>query len=330
MTTRLRLMWLCLALTLALTGCDDDASVQTDGQTAPAEAQDDEAPEETSDSEADEPKEPVIERSLLWRVDGDNGPLYLFGTIHGGVDADFDDLPLEVQQALDASKVVVLEADVDNVDPTAVAGQAMLPTDESLREKLGDEHWKKLTRHSTQSPMMLDLLQPWAAYMELARSWLGDGEPVDKIISARARQGDKELVYLETVEEQLGIVREAVTLELFREFLDEVEEHEEMTEQLIEAYKAGDAGRLEEVAMPEDQLGKYPELYEALFDQRNRAWVPKLEELLEGGGAFVAVGAGHLVGEASVNALLEERGHSVERVAAAEAEEADPAAAAAE
>ena len=51
-----------------------------------------------------------------------------------------------------------------------------------------------------------------------------------------------------------------------------------------------------------------------ILGKRNRAWVPQIEQLHADGGAFVAVGAGHLVGPANVVDLLAERGFTVTRV----------------
>ena len=49
-----------------------------------------------------------------------------------------------------------------------------------------------------------------------------------------------------------------------------------------------------------------------LVDDRTRLWVDKLVTL--GGGAFVAVGVSHLVGDKGLPALLAERGYRIERV----------------
>jgi uncharacterized protein YbaP (TraB family) len=51
-----------------------------------------------------------------------------------------------------------------------------------------------------------------------------------------------------------------------------------------------------------------------VFD-RNRDWIPKLEEILAAGGAFIAVGADHLTGGRGVIALLAGRGYQATRVA---------------
>ena len=52
----------------------------------------------------------------------------------------------------------------------------------------------------------------------------------------------------------------------------------------------------------------------ATFTVRNRAWLERLLPELRRGGAFVAVGLAHLVGEGSLLALLRAEGLVIERV----------------
>jgi len=51
-----------------------------------------------------------------------------------------------------------------------------------------------------------------------------------------------------------------------------------------------------------------------LLSARNERWIPFLEQLAHEGGAFVAVGAAHLVGKDGVVALLRAHGYRVARV----------------
>jgi uncharacterized protein YbaP (TraB family) len=80
-----------------------------------------------------------------------------------------------------------------------------------------------------------------------------------------------------------------------------------------EAWLTGDLARLEH----EELSGVLadPELHEALLAGRNRAWVPRIARVLESGRRpLVAVGAGHMMGEDGLPALLAAEGYTVKRI----------------
>ncbi len=314
--TRQLLTLLTLVL-LALAGCDKEPARKP---AEPADAKLVEAPDEdATDEPADEDAQadaPLIERPLLWKVEGPNGPLYLFGTIHGGIPGlSWEDFPDEAHQALDQAEVLVLEANLADVNQQEMAKKTMLPTSKSLKEMLGEEAFSTLVEETGQNAMVLDLLQPWAAYSELSRKLVGEGQPVDKMVESKAKASGKELVYLESVQEQVDLLQDAVTASLLSDMLKDLERQEQALDAMIAAYRAGDAQSLAAAAFDPEEVKKHPELYEVLFDKRNKAWVTELEKLIERGNVFVAVGAGHLVGDSSVNKMLEEKGYEVERVA---------------
>ena len=83
--------------------------------------------------------------------------------------------------------------------------------------------------------------------------------------------------------------------------------------QMVDYWRRGDAEGLARLVI-EDELKKYPEfadLHRRMFDDRNRAMTGKVLEMQQKGGTyFVVVGAGHLVGDQGIVAMLKERGQS--------------------
>ncbi len=269
-------------------------------------------------------EESPLERPLLWRVEGDKGPLYLFGTVHGGIaDLNWRNLPTEVREAIKASDTVVLEADNDKIDPQTMRKMAMLPRHKSLENILGEKHFRILVRESNFPPRLLRRLKPWAAYMMVTREGLGEGRAVDEVVKIGARVEDKKLEYLETVNEQLELIRTLYDIDTIRTSLEQAEYNEEVLARMLTAYRKGDAQAMEqaafrpkEVLTDPDELEKFEAMNDKVFTHRNRNWIPKLERLMQRGPTFVAVGAGHLVGDNSVNKRLEQKGHDVVRVPA--------------
>ena len=81
--------------------------------------------------------------------------------------------------------------------------------------------------------------------------------------------------------------------------------------ELISMWKQGDVVGLRKLVL-EDELSRHPEfrpLQERLFDTRNRAMTDRILQLQrQGGDHFVVVGAGHLLGDQGIIALLKKRG----------------------
>jgi uncharacterized protein len=88
----------------------------------------------------------------------------------------------------------------------------------------------------------------------------------------------------------------------------------ERTLALLRAWARGDVDAIGAAAASE--LAAFPVLEAQLIDGRNVAWADRLTAHAQStrGTAIVAVGAGHLAGEASLDRLLAERGFTVRRL----------------
>ena len=83
---------------------------------------------------------------------------------------------------------------------------------------------------------------------------------------------------------------------------------------MVSAWASGDIGAIDRIMVAELKDAS-PALYQALLVDRNSDWADQIQTLLQGSGtAFIAVGAGHLTGDDSVQAILKQRGVTVETV----------------
>ena len=81
---------------------------------------------------------------------------------------------------------------------------------------------------------------------------------------------------------------------------------------MVDAWKRGDADSLARLMNEEEDE---PELMERLLTNRNKAWADWVKARLDKPGTvFVAVGAGHLAGNGSVQEQLATRGIATTRV----------------
>ena len=261
----------------------------------------------------------------LWHVKGQKGELFLFGSIHI-LPADLDWQKGVIANAIDRSDVFVFEIPLDESAQarlgSLIADRGQLPKGASLRAMLSPAARADLDADAALagvSPRSVDRLRPWLAELMLVTSRMAkeNASPesgVDVELEETVRRQNKELRYLETLDQQINLIvpsdpkLELVEFEVsLKEFRTEKDEFSE----LIRAWQTGDTKALDQLLNGE--FKNEPEARKALLDDRNRAWVPKLEAMLkEKKTFFVTVGAGHLLGRNSVPELLREDGYNVE------------------
>lgn len=259
----------------------------------------------------------------LWSLKGRTNTIYLLGSVHFLRPS--DSLPSGVNAAYEDAEQLVMEIDLDDLDPNAmqavVLDLGMQPEGQSLEQQLGVESYAKVAARARElgvEPMLLNKLRPWFAgltlvQVQMMKLGLDPSSGVELRLVSRATADKKPVAGLETIREQLGIFA-ALPEKQQREFLMySVEDTQRMTEELdalLAAWRRGDAQALADLMS--EGFEEYPDLYRPLTVDRNRKWIPDLEALLDDEDDYlVVVGALHLVGEDSVIDLLEKKGHKV-------------------
>jgi hypothetical protein len=107
---------------------------------------------------------------------------------------------------------------------------------------------------------------------------------------------------------------DADTQKLFLlESLQDAKTAEAEVEAMMTAWHAGDMAAI--VDQQSELRQEAPHLYDALFTQRNRNWLPQIIELTQQQQNYlVIVGAGHLAGDDSVLEMLKAKGISVRQL----------------
>ena len=313
-------MRVTLALWLLLTACGTSQTAATPATTPPTEV--------ATGEEAHAQEAPTANpRAFLWVVEGETAPSYLLGTMHIGVSLD-GTLNDAQQQAFQSSSVVVLEMDKRAVNQTEMQAAFLYPPGApGLQTRLSPTTWSGLRAALHPVPAEnLDRMTPMAALVTLetvriqrwqvAESGLGGIEPgMDSTVHDRAQARGAELVFLETPSEQIALLSGMDEQVVISELDAMVEEPDPMREasEMVSAYRSGHEAHamailLEDIDDPE--RGPY---YEKLIFERNERWVAPLLPLLRHGGAFVAVGLGHMLGERGLPELLRAEGLSVRR-----------------
>jgi hypothetical protein len=262
----------------------------------------------------------------LWEVSDADTRIYLFGTIHM-LPQGLKWRTAAVEQALAEADELVFETSIDG-DPAA-HGQTMVRMGSSpglppILERVPPakrERLRQLIAESRYPPGTFDRLETWAAAFVLSASSLRDlglsaGSGVEQVLSGIYKARGRPIRALETVEEQFGFfdtLPEHAQRDLLESALENPAEARAQLQQMLDVWSRGDVEGIADTFNA--QLEESPELRGALLSRRNSNWARWIDERMDRPGiAFVAVGAGHLAGDDSVQEMLRAHGFEARRL----------------
>ena len=300
----------------ALAACQSPVTTESPGPVP--------APEAVADASAAPDGGERQVRPALWKVSDEDTTIYMLGTVHilpPGIEW-FDG---RIETAFNSSQLLVTE--IAGGDPLTmqalVMDKAMLGDGQTLRGLLSDKERADYEAALAAMGIPLatfDRFDPWYASVGLStlplmREGFDGKNGVEEFLHARAGQRGLAQEGLETAEYQLSIF-DSLPLEVQKNYLFEIiAELPTIGTQIkvmIEAWKSGNA---DELARLMNSGQSDPVLIDRLLTSRNKAWARWIDERLEQPGTvFLAVGAGHLAGEASLQDQLAAAGIASQRL----------------
>ena len=277
----------------------------------------------TATAAADETAHPLT----LWRIEGASNTVYLLGSIHL-LRAEDHPLPRAIEAAYDDAEVLIMELDMDDLDPVATQAafnKAGVMTDgTTLRDLMGNDAYDAAAEAASAIDIPLEMLarsEPWLAaitveLMLLYRNGFNPLLGVEMTMTTRATIDGKPIMGLETVDEQLGFL-DGLPLEAQREMLLQTLVQgatlERSIDGLIDAWRHGDTATLERELLA--GIAEQERLHETLIVERNERWASTITTWLDDEDDYlVVVGALHLVGEHGVPALLGRAGIEIRQL----------------
>lgn len=268
-------------------------------------------------------------RPAIWLLRRGDTKIYLFGTVHI--------LPPALQWRSAALDRVIEEADelvleiaadeAENIDPATLSTMRLGKT-APLEWRVSPDRRAALRAMIADSGLesaMLDQMETWAATMTISVAQLVNAPEyeegaadamsgAEEVLTAAFRERRKPISGVETVAQQLGFFS-SMSFAAQRQMLEE----------MVDAHASGEgapfdpnesgwvSGDVDSIA--EEMRTMNPDLYEVLLTRRNAVWTDWLiDRLGRPGTVLFAVGAGHLAGADSVQAMLEARGFAVTRI----------------
>jgi uncharacterized protein YbaP (TraB family) len=271
----------------------------------------------------------VNDRALFWQVQSDTAKVYLLGSIHYA-DESFYPLRREIEQAFYSSGHLVVEINID-ADKAQRYRELMQQKgsyqgEATIRDHISEETYRQLQHRLRRLGMPLDMVHKQKPGMlvltltavQVMKMGFMPELGIDAYFLKRAVDSKKHIIELETVEQQMDIFLNVSDGDLIlRETLHSLDEADMLMMDMTRCWKRGDEACLEQILF-EDAMTRYPSLiriYDDLFFRRNENMANDIKGFLEGEGTYFAViGAGHLVGDKGIPALLRNAGFDVGRL----------------
>ncbi|HXC04214.1 MAG TPA: TraB/GumN family protein [Bacteroidia bacterium] len=259
------------------------------------------------------------QNSLLWEISGKGlkQPSYVFGTYHLLTSTYVDSLPV-IMQCMQKTRAVVGEMIVDgavqqkvmdaSVMKDSSLDQLMTPDDYKLvsayfKEQVGME----ITLFNKMKPAVIGML----FYKPLMEK--NKGTAMDIYFQEKGKENGKEVIGLETVDDQIRTLFGHTTLKRQAEQLVKTVKEKDKTSgetaRMDSCYKRGDLDCLDKQLRESDSFSA--EEWDQLLNIRNRNWMKQIPALMKKRAVFIAVGAGHLPGNQGLLNLLRQQGYTV-------------------
>lgn len=267
-------------------------------------------------------KKNINNNSLLWQVSGKDlkEPSYIFGTFHLMCKDDIK-FSEQLKKSVAAADEIYMEMDLD--DPTTMLSGLLymnMKGGKKLKDLYTEAEYKKVESYfkdSLKMPMMMfQGVKPYflvaMLYPKMMNCKTASG--IEQELITIAGENKKEIKGLETMQFQASVFDsipyEWQAKELLKN-IDSFSVYKKEFDTMMLQYKNQELSAMEKL-IAKSEFGSDKKYEEILLTNRNMNWVAQLKNIMNKQSVFVAVGAGHLVGEKGLLNLLKKEGYTVE------------------
>lgn len=261
-------------------------------------------------------------KSLLWEITGNElqKPVYIYGTMHlmCKQDAILSD---NLKKIIHDADEIYFEIDMDDFGQL-LSGFSLgnMKNDTTLNELYTREEYERISHFFQGRGMGMQLqmfgkMQPMLisalVYQAILPCSAADG--IELNIMQIAHEYKKEIKGLETAAFQASVLESIPYTTQAKELLysiDNIDSTEAESEKMMELYKEQDLEKLLDFSLKTDS-GTTSDVQDVMINQRNKSWVDKFPEISKSKSLLIAVGAGHLGGQAGVLNLLKQKGYQI-------------------
>lgn len=268
-----------------------------------------------------------INAASVWKVSKGDDSIFIGGTIHFLSESDYP-LPKEYETAYSNSDTLVFETDIAIMNTPEFQQTTMkmmfLTDGKTITDFISKDTFGKLEAHLTARNIPVQnfmtfkpgFLAITLSIVELQMMGINSAG-VDIYYSTKATGDSKKQLWFETPEQQMELLANMGKGEedsMIAYTLEEVKHIRTDMPKLMDAWKSGDIDKMADIGITE-MKAQYPKVYEDILAQRNRNWIPKINDLFGNDTTeFVLVGGLHLAGPDSVLTMLSKQGFEVTKL----------------
>lgn len=212
-----------------------------------------------------------------------------------------------------------MELDMD--DPATMLGGLFLMNmkgDSTLKNLFTEEEYKKVVNFFKDSLhtsiTMFQSMKPFFLMAMLYPKMLPckTMSGVEQELMKLAKENKKEIKGLETMAFQASVFDSIPYKQQAKELLktiDSLQAYKKYFDTMVHIYKSQQLKQMQEL-FTKSEFGM-EDNQDILLDKRNKNWVGQLKSIMKKQSVFVAVGAGHLVGDMGLITLLRKEGYTL-------------------
>jgi uncharacterized protein YbaP (TraB family) len=273
-------------------------------------------------------------KAFIWKITSDTTYIYLLGSVLVN-NQEIYPLNSVIENAFTSASNLVLKINFNKINQQEsdqyVVKYGMYSKEGDVFKKHIPEslynQLQELFQKFGADIALYDDYKPWVIYNVMSQFILNDlgykGElSMDSYFLGKAEKSNKNIIEMETLEFQLGLLSSIPDEAIFAAIEYDVEnpETEQDLNDIYTTWQKGDIAKMESLVfkakLAQPEMRPY---YDKMYDERNINILNKIEGLLAGKEtSFIVVTAGLLLGENGLLNLLKNKGFTVEQLEASD------------
>lgn len=266
-------------------------------------------------------------KTFLWKVESDDATVYLLGSIHLA-SPELYPLDPKIESAFNEADTLGLEISPSSMSSAKIQQQVMqkgmYAGNKSIKDDITAETFELLNNYLAANNLptaMFHKMKPGLlainlTTMKIMQMGYSPQLGLDRYFYQKG-ETSKDIVELETVDEQLALILDIADKDIYLQYtLESLEKTESALREIMHSWKHGDAEQMNDIILkPYHAEPELQPLFNKFFHTRNLKMVGKIKGFLSTAKKyFVIVGAGHLVGDQGIVALLRQEGYKVHQL----------------